>query len=83
MADKYHTEWSFRDFATDVRIFKAQWRTLKFLSSIAYDLDDAIAMLEGVEHLPAMCLQLELLKRMRFYLKMANSIGNLWRAYNG
>ena len=37
-------------------------------------------MLEGIEHLPAMCLQLELLKRKRYYFDMANGIGNLWES---
>ena len=83
MADKYHTEWNYRDFATDVRIFKTQSRAFHFLADMAYDLDDAIVMLEGVEHLPAKCLQLELLRRKRFYLEMANSIGDLWRGDNG
>lgn len=82
MADKYHTEWEYRDFATDVRIFRGQERAFDFLGDMAHGLDDAIGMLEGIEHLPAICLQLELLKRKTFYLKMANSIGNLWRADN-
>lgn len=83
MADKYHTEWNYRDFATDVRIFKAQSRAFRFLGDMAYGFDDAIEMLEGIEQLPALDLQLELLKRKTFYLKMANSIGDLWRADNG
>ncbi len=83
MADKYHTEWNYRDFATDVRIFMAQLRAFHFLGDVAYDLDNAIGMLEGIKQLPALDLQLELLKRKRFYLKMANSIGDLWRADNG
>lgn len=83
MADKYHSEWNYRDFATDVRIFMGQLRAFHFLADMVYDLDDAIAMLEGVEHLPAKCLQLELLRRKRFYLEMAHSIGDLWRADNG
>ncbi len=74
MADKYHTEWKYRDFATDVRIFKAQARAFHFLGDMAYDLDGAIEMLVGIEQLPALDLQLELLKRRLFYLKMANSI---------
>ena len=83
MADTYHTEWNYRDFATDVLIFKAQSRAFYFLGDMAHDLDDAIWMLEGIEQLPALDLQLELLKRKRFYLKMANSIGDLWRSDNG
>ena len=83
MADKYHTEWCFRDFATDVRILRGQACAFKFLGDMAHDLDDAIGMLEGIEHLPAICLQLELLRRKRFYLEMANSIGDLWRGDNG
>lgn len=83
MSDKYHTEWEYRDFATDVRIFRGLYRAFVFLGDMAHGLDDAIGMLEGIEHLPAICLQLELLKRKTFYLKMANSIGDLWRADNG
>lgn len=83
MADKYHTEWKYRDFATDVRIFKAQFRAIRFLGDLAYDLDNAIGTLEGIEQLPALDLQLESLKRKRFYLKMANSIGDLRRVDNG
>ena len=78
MADKYHNEWIIRDIVTDVRIFKAQSRAFYFLGDMAHDLDDAIGMLEGIEHLPAICLQLELLKRKSYYLDMANGIGNLW-----
>lgn len=78
MADKYHTEWEYRYFATDVRIFRGQERTFDFFGVMAHDLDDAIGMLEGIEHLPAICLQLELLKRQCYYLDMANGIGNLW-----
>ena len=78
MADKYHNEWIIRDIVTDVRIFHGQLRAFHFLSDMANDLDDAIGMLEGVEHLPAMCLQLEFLRRKIFYLDMANGIGNLW-----
>lgn len=78
MADKYHTEWNYRDFATDVRIFKAQVRAFHFLGDMAHDLDDAIGMLEGIEQLPALNMQLELLKRKRYYLEMANEIGDLW-----
>ena len=87
MADKYHTEWKYRDFATDVRIFKAQSRAVHFLGDMAYDLDDAIEMLEGIKQLPALDLRLELLERKLFCLKMANSIGDLcvcvWGADNG
>lgn len=78
MADKYHTEWMYRDFATDVRIFRGQERAFDFLGDMAHGLDDAIGMLEGIEHLPAICLQLELLRRKRFYLEMASGIGDLW-----
>lgn len=78
MADKYHTEWTYRDFATGLRIFKAQERTFKFLSSMAYDLDDAIGMLEGIEQLPALGLQLELMKQKLYYLEKANEIGRLF-----
>ena len=77
MADKYHTEWNFRDFATDVRIFMGRACAFRFLGDMAHDLDDAIEMLEGAEHLPAKCLQLELLKRKGYYLDMANGIGDL------
>ena len=63
MADKYHTEWCFQDFATDVRIFKGQQRAFKFLGDMAYDLDDAIEMLEEIKQLPALGLRLELMKR--------------------
>lgn len=78
MVDKSHNEWNYRDFDTDVRIFMGQACAFKFLGDMAHDLDGAIEMLEGAEHLPAMCLQLELLKRKRYYLDMANEIGNLW-----
>lgn len=78
MADKYHTEWNYRDFATDVRIFRGQECAFDFLGDMAHDLDDAIGMLEGIEQLPAICLQLELLKRKGYYLDMANGIGDLW-----
>lgn len=78
MADKYHNEWIIRDIVTDARIFHGQSRALRFLSDMAYDLDDAIGMLEGVRSLPAIDLQLDLLERKLFYLKTANGIGDLW-----
>lgn len=77
MADKYHNEWMIRNIVTDARIFKGQMRTFKFLSSIADDLDDAIGMLEGIEQLPTICLQLDLMKQKLYYLKMANTIASL------
>lgn len=78
MTDKYHKEWNYRDFATDVRIFRGQQHAFKFLGAMAYDLDDAIEMLEEIKQLPALALRLELLKRKCHYLEMANSIGRLW-----
>ena len=78
MVDKYHNEWILRDISTEYRIFKAQSMVFHFLSDMANDLDDAIAMLEGIEQLPELVLQLELLKRKLFYLKMANGIGKIW-----
>lgn len=78
MVDKSHNEWIIRDLVTECRIFKAQLRAFRFLGDMAHDLDDTIGMLDGVEHLPAKCLRLELLRRKCFYLDMANGIGNLW-----
>lgn len=82
MADKYHNEWIIRDIVTDARIFKAQSRAFHFLSDMAYDLDNSIEILEGIECLSTICLQVELLERKCFYLRTANSIGRLWRADN-
>lgn len=76
MADKYHTEWKYQDFATDVRIIKAQSRAFDFLGDMANALDDAIGMLEGIEQLRAIKLQTELLRRSCLYLRIANEIGN-------
>lgn len=78
MADKCHNEWIVRDIVTEYRIFKAQLRAFRFLSDMAYDLDDAIGMLEGVRSLPTINLHIELMKRKVFYLKTANGIGDLW-----
>mgnify|MGYP005964395799 CR=1 FL=1 len=78
MVDKSHNEWIIRDMVTEYRIFKAQLRAFRFLGDMAHDLDDTVGMLDGVEHLPAKCLQPELLRRKCFYLDMANGIGNLW-----
>lgn len=83
MGDKYHNEWIIRDIVTDARIFKAQSRAFHFLSDMAYDLDNSIEILEGIECLSTICLQVELLKRKCIYLHTANSIGRLWRADNG
>lgn len=77
MPDKYHTKWEHRNFVTDISIFMGQQQTFHFLSSMAFDLDDAIRMLEWIEPLPAICLQLALMKRKLFYLKMANTIGSM------
>ena len=76
MADKYHNEWKYRDFATDVRIFKAQSRAFYFLSGMAFDLDNSIEMLEGIEKISVLTVQIELMKKKILYLKMANEIGN-------
>lgn len=78
MVDKYHNEWVIRNIVVDARIFKGQSRAFHFLSDMAYDLDGAIEMLEGVVHLPTLWLQLELLQRRCHYLALANSIGRLW-----
>lgn len=83
MGDKYHNEWIIHDIVKDARIFKAQSRAFHFLSDMAYDLDNSIEILEGIECLSTICLQVELLKRKCFYLRTANSIGRLWRADNG
>lgn len=82
MVDKYHNEWIIRDMVADVHIFKAQSRAFHFLSDMAFDLDNSIEMLEGIEHLSTMYLQVELIKRKCLYLRTANSIGRLWRADN-
>lgn len=79
MLDKYHNEWIMKDIVTEYRIVKAQLRTFHFLSDMAYDLNNAIEMLEGNRHLPAMFLQLDLMNKKCFYLALANSIGRLWR----
>lgn len=78
MVDKYHNEWIIRDMVTDARIFKAQLRAFHFLSDMAYDLDNSIEMLEGIECLSTICLQTEFLERVCFYLRTANGIGRLW-----
>lgn len=75
MADKYHNEWIIRDIVTDVRIFKAQSRAFCFLSGMAFDLDSSIEMLKGIEKIPALNVQIELMKKKLLYLKMANEIG--------
>ena len=80
MPDKYHNEWIIRNIVKEYRIVKAQLRTFRFLSDMAYGLDNAIEMLAESRHLPAMLLQLDLMKRKYFYLVMANSIGSLWTA---
>lgn len=82
MGDKYHNEWIICDIVTDARIFKAQSRAFHFLSDMAYDLDNSIEILEGIECLSTICLQVEFLERKCFYLRTANSIGRLWRADN-
>lgn len=78
MVDKYHNEWIIRDMVADVRIFRTQSSAFHFLSDMAYDLDNSIEMLEGIECLSTVCLQVELLERKCFYLRMANAIGRLW-----
>lgn len=78
MADKHHNEWLIQDIATEYRIVKAQLGTFHFLSDMAYGFNNAIEMLEGNSRLPAMYLQLDLMRRKCFYLEMANSIGRLW-----
>lgn len=79
MTDKHHSAWILREIATEYRIVKAQLRTFRFLSDMAYDLNNAIEMLEGARHLSAMLLQLALMNKKCSYLAMANSIENLCR----
>ena len=79
MPDKYHNEWVIRDMSTYVRIFKAQSLAFHFLSDMAYDIDNSIEMLNGIRQIPIMLMQLELLKRKCFYLKLANCIGEMWK----
>lgn len=77
MVDKYHNEWIIRNLKTDELIFKAQSRTFRFLSDMAYVLDSSIEMLEGIRSISVFNLKLELLERKVFYLQMANGIGRL------
>ena len=76
MTDKYHNEWIIRDIVTDERIFKAQSIAFCFLSGMAFDLDNSIKMLEGMEKISVLNVQIELMKKKLLYLKMANEIGN-------
>ena len=66
MADKYHTEWNYRAFATDVCIFMCQACAFNFLGDMAHDRAHAISMLDGDPTPPDKCLQLELLRRKGF-----------------
>lgn len=78
MPDKYHNEWIIRDIVTDARIVHGQLSSFRFLSDMAYVFDSSIEMLEGINQIPVMARQLDLMKRKCFYLEMANSIGRLW-----
>lgn len=75
MPDKYHNEWVIRDIVTDTRIVKSQIRSFDFLSSMAFDMDISIEMLEGIEKISVMDTQIGLMKKKILYLKMANGIG--------
>lgn len=75
MVDKYHNEWIIRDIVTDLRIVKSQIRSFDFLSSMAFDLDISIEMMEGIENISVMGTQIDLMKKKILYLKMANGIG--------
>lgn len=75
MADKYHNEWIIQDIVKDSLIFRAQSSAFSFLSSMAFDLDNAIDMLEGIEEIYVLRLQIDLMKEKILYLKMANGIG--------
>lgn len=77
MVDKYHNEWIIRNMKTNEHIFKAQVRTFRFLSDMAYVFDSSIEMLEGIRSIPVFNLKLELLERKVSYLRMANSIGRI------
>lgn len=74
MPDKYHNEWIIQDIVKDSRIFRAQSSAFSFLSSMAFDLDNAIDMLEGIEEISVLRLQIDLMKEKILYLKMANGI---------
>lgn len=74
MADKHHNEWIVNDIVTDARIVKSQIRSFDFLSSMAFDLDKSIEMLEGIEEISVLILQIDLMKEKILYLKMANGI---------
>lgn len=78
MADKYHNEWLIQDIAKEYRVVKAQLSSFRFLSDMAHVFDSSIEMLEGINQLPVMARQLDLMRRKCFYLEMANSIGRLW-----
>ena len=75
MPDKYHNEWVIRDIVTDTRIVKSQIRSFDFLSSMAFDMDISIEMLECIENISVMSTQIDLMKKKILYLKMANGIG--------
>ena len=78
MADKHHNEWLIQDIAKEYRVVKAQLSSFRFLSDMAYVFDSSIEMLEGINQLPVMAIQLDLMRRKCFYFEMANSIGRLW-----
>ena len=75
MADECHNRWLLQEIVKDSRIFRAQSSAFSFLSSMAFELNNAIDMLEGIEEISVLRLQIDLMKEKILYLKMANGIG--------
>lgn len=77
MFDKYHYEWIYNDFHTQVKIFNAQKSAFDFMKQLG---DDAYSIAMDVKGgtLQSNSVRLELLDLALYYYEIDKGIGEHW-----
>lgn len=77
MFDKYHYEWIYNNFHTQLNIFNAQKRAFDFMKQLG---DDAYSVAMDIKGgtLQGNSVRLELLDLALYYYKIGKGIGEQW-----
>lgn len=78
MCDKYHHEWVYNDFATQLRILRAQVRSFDFMKQLAEDIDEVSVTLKDIYTHQGLLLRISMNYDEIYYYKIANGIGRNW-----
>lgn len=78
MFDKYHYQWIYNDFSTQVKIFKAQKKAFDFMSQLANDVDKAVKSINDIDTSQGQWERLDMMNLEVYYYKIANGIGEQW-----